>query len=595
MSLLVLDGNNPKDIHTWEDLVDRAPTPDVYYRPAYARAYAVAEQAQPVAILVRSGSTEALFPLLIRKFEVAGQLVKDAVTPYGYGGLLLASGPTEPGPGLARKIFDELRDWTRASDLINCTLRFHPLLDQEERWHVPQLSDGRVAQLISRGQTSAIELDQWDADRKTIIGMHKGRRSDLKKARSALRVDISSGQEAKRNLRTFRVLYRESMERVHADSFFFFSETYFNQLADELGEKFAIATAWAGGLPVASSIFLADRDFVHYHLAASNESGKRYAAATLHIVAASEWAVERRCTLLHLGGGLSDNDGLWRFKRSFGGKAFTYSYMALISDWQRYEALQNLPGIRWPYANLAEQKLQAGKSRGSRPVRPRAIKRKIEKMKVVGIGAGGHAKVIIDILSHSPGFQVIGLVEVAETLIGGSIEGSLILGDDELLPQLLEEGVRLAFIGIGGIGNNRPRADAFNRVLKLGFDVISAIHPRAIIARSAIVGRGVCAMAGVVVNHGAFVGENVILNSNCTVEHDCVLGDHVHIAPGVTLSGAVQIGSYSHIGTGASVRQGIRIGNSSIVGVGAVVVDDVPDDTLVVGVPARPVNVVFRK
>ena len=265
-----------------------------------------------------------------------------------------------------------------------------------------------MAQLFSRGQTSAIDLDQWDADRKTITGMHKGRRYDLKKARLALRVNLSSGQEAKRNLRTFRVLYKESMERVHADRFFFFSEAYFNHLADELDEKFAVATAWAGDLPVASSIFLADRDFLHYHLAASNEDGKRHAAATLHIIAASEWAVQRRCTFLHLGGGLSDNDGLWRFKHSFGGKAFTYSYMALISDWQRYEALQHLPGIRWPYTNPAEQKLQPGKSRVSRPIRPKAIKRK-----VVGIGAGGHAKVIIDILSHSPGFQVVGLVEVA--------------------------------------------------------------------------------------------------------------------------------------------------------------------------------------
>jgi UDP-perosamine 4-acetyltransferase len=594
VSLQVLDGNNPKDIHAWEDLVEGAPTPDVYYRPAYARAYAVAEQAQPVAVLVRSGLTEALFPLLIREFEVRGQEVKDAVTPYGYGGLLLASGPTEPEPSTVRKIFDELRDWTRASDLINCTLRFHPLLDQEEKWHISQLCDER-AHLFSRGQTSAIDLDQWDANRRTIRGMHKGRRYDFKKARSALRVDLASGQQAKRSLNTFRVLYKESMERVHADGFFFFSEAYFNHLADELDDKFAIATAWAGDLPVAASIFLADRDFVHYHLAASNEEGKRHAAATLHIVAASEWAVQRRCSFLHLGGGLSDNDGLWRFKNSFGGKAFTYSYMVLISDWQRYEELQNLPGIRWPYANVGEQKLQAGGSRVARPVWSKAIRRKAEKMKVVGIGAGGHARVIIDILSHSPGFQVVGLVEVAESLIGGTIEGSLILGDDELLPQLLEDGVRLAFIGIGGIGNNRPRADAFSRVLKLGFDVISAIHPRAVVARSAIVGRGVCAMAGVVVNPGAFVGENVILNSNCTIEHDCVLGDHVHIAPGVTLSGAVQIGSYTHIGTGASVRQGVRIGNSSIVGVGAVVVNDVPDDTLVVGVPARPVNVISQR
>src|ERR1035438_3071182 len=88
-----------------------------------------------------------------------------------------------------------------------------------------------------------------------------------------------------------------------------------------------------------------------------------------------------------------------------------------------------------------------------------------QKIKVVGIGAGGHAKVIIDILSHSPRVQVVGLVELATRLFGEKIEGSLVLGNEDLLPQLLAEGVGSAFIGIGGVGNNRPRAEAYDRML----------------------------------------------------------------------------------------------------------------------------------
>jgi len=214
--------------------------------------------------------------------------------------------------------------------------------------------------------------------------------------------------------------------------------------------------------------------------------------------------------------------------------------------------------------------------------------------KVVGIGAGGHAKVVVDILARSPGLQIVGFVELSTRLFGETIEGLRILGGDELLPELLAAGVRSAFIGIGGVGDNTPRADAFGRVLRLGFEAVPVIHERATVAQSAILGRGICIMAGVVVNPCAVIGDNVILNTNSTIEHDCVIGDHAHIAPGATLSGSVRVGRLSHIGTGASIRQGVRIGEGVIVGVGSVVVSDIPDGVIVAGSPARPLRKVSR-
>jgi UDP-perosamine 4-acetyltransferase len=593
VDLLVLHGHNPEDIATWEDLVDHAPVPDVYYRPAYVRAYALTGHGRPVAVVVRSGSTEALFPLLIRKLDLDGQTVRDAITPYGYGGLLRLSGPESPGPQIAQDLFRQLRDWTCASGLVTCTVRFHPILDQDTSWAVAQMPE-EWARAFPRGHTTAIELKQWDDVRLRVTGMNKGRRYDLKRARSGLNLRISEGANAVDDLKIFRTLYRESMERVGADAFFFFADDYFDHLATELGNKFALFTALAGDRPLASAIFLADRNFVHYHLAGSNTEGRASGAATLHVIAACEWARQRGCSLLHLGGGLQPNDSLWEFKRGFGGKVFSYSYMTLIADPQQYEYVAQQPGVPWPY--LDTLKPAASPSPGSpRRVLPHAPAISRSKIKVVGIGAGGHAKVIMDILSHSPRVQVVGLVELATRLFGETLEGSLILGDDGLLPQLLEEGVESAFIGIGGVGNNLPRAEAFERILKLGFKLITAVHPRAVVARSAKLGRGVSIMAGVVVNPSAVIGDNVILNSQCTVEHDCVIGDHVHVAPGATLSGAVRIGRLSHIGTGASVRQGIRIGEGVVVGVGSVVIDDVPDGVVVVGAPARPLKVVSSK
>ena len=101
MGLVVLHGHNPEDIATWDDLVSGAPVADVYYRPGYVRAYGLTGHGRPMAVVVRSGLTEALFPLLIRELRIDGYVVRDAVTPYGYGGLLRLSGPEHPEPQVA--------------------------------------------------------------------------------------------------------------------------------------------------------------------------------------------------------------------------------------------------------------------------------------------------------------------------------------------------------------------------------------------------------------------------------------------------------------------------------------------------------------
>jgi UDP-perosamine 4-acetyltransferase len=586
VEVIFLDGRNPEDSRTWDRLVDQAPVPDVYFRPGYTEAFATAEGSQPVALVIREGPSRVLIPLLIRDFELDGKPIRDGVTPYGYGGLLRLAGPIETGPRTAKAILSGLRQWAIDSGLVACSLRLHPLLDQDSGWTVNGPGEEWL-KTFSRGLTTAIDLKNWEEDRGRIAGMDKGRRYDLNRARAALSVRISQGAAAAEDLRQFCGLYRESMDRVHADRFFFFEDQYFDCLSRGLGEHFVLIMAYSKDQPVAGAIFLADRDFIHYHLAATNDEGRRIGAATLLIISACGWGRERGCSWVHLGGGVQPDDQLWAFKRSFGGKNSSYSYLTVVADAERYRLLTEQAETAWPYS-----------SRGDRPIviaspPPAAVSRPV--IKVVGIGASGHARVIMDILFMVPHIQIVGLVDLLDPVIERMVDGERVLGSEALLPELLEQGVRSAFIGIGGVGDNRPRAKAFYRALGLGFDVISAIHRRAIVARTASLGRGVSIMAGAVVNPGAIIGDNVILNSNCTVDYGSVIGDHVHIAPGATLSGEVQVGQLSHIGTGASVRQGIRIGERAVIGAGSVVVSDIPDGALVVGVPARSVDASVRR
>jgi sugar O-acyltransferase (sialic acid O-acetyltransferase NeuD family) len=210
--------------------------------------------------------------------------------------------------------------------------------------------------------------------------------------------------------------------------------------------------------------------------------------------------------------------------------------------------------------------------------------------KVIGLGAGGHARVLIEILTAMGAIEIVGLLEVDSRLWKTKQLGIPVLGSDELLPKLFEDGIRQAFIGVGSIGESSLRRNLFAKARHLGFEVIPCIHPNAVISPSAMVGEGPNIMAGAVINSCARIGVNVIVNTGAIVEHDCVLGDHSHVGPGARLGSAVTVSEGAHIGMGASVRQCVRIGRNSVVGVGAAVVSDVPDDTIVVGVPAHPLR-----
>lgn len=211
-------------------------------------------------------------------------------------------------------------------------------------------------------------------------------------------------------------------------------------------------------------------------------------------------------------------------------------------------------------------------------------------VRVVGLGAGGHAKGMIEILQANEKFQLAGLLDPKKELHGTEILGVPVLGADELLTKLKLEGVQHFFIGLGGTGDNRPRKRLFEFALSHGMKPVDIIHSRSIVSPSAEIAPGTVIMAGAVVNACAKIGQNVIVNTNAVVEHDCEIGDHVHISTGANLASTVVVGNGVHIGAGAVVRQCISIGENAIVGAGAVVVKDVLPGQVVVGSPAKPLH-----
>lgn len=205
--------------------------------------------------------------------------------------------------------------------------------------------------------------------------------------------------------------------------------------------------------------------------------------------------------------------------------------------------------------------------------------------KIVLIGGGGHAKVLIDLIKSLKAYKVMGLLDPA-LKIGELIAEITVLGNDKLLSELYKKGVRDACIAIGSIKDNSKRKDLYFRVKKEGFSVPSLIHPKATVSGSSRISDSVQIMAGAVIQTDCSIGENTIINTGAIVDHDCYIGSCVHICPGAVISGGCNISEGAFIGAGTTIIHGITIGKNAIVAAGAVVINDVPDNSMVKGIPA---------
>lgn len=205
------------------------------------------------------------------------------------------------------------------------------------------------------------------------------------------------------------------------------------------------------------------------------------------------------------------------------------------------------------------------------------------------IGAGGHGRVVLSILQApqlNSSIEVIGFLSDLPEEHGHIVDGISVSGGTALLQKRLENDIYV----IAAIGDNHKRAKIFNSLLSQGIKFTKALHPTAIIDLRAIIEDGVMICPGVIMNTGAHIGANSIINTGAIIEHDCKIGNHVHVAPGSVLTGNVTVGDLTLIGAGSTVLPGIVIGNNVIVGAGSVVTKNIPDNSIVAGVPAKSIR-----
>ena len=186
------------------------------------------------------------------------------------------------------------------------------------------------------------------------------------------------------------------------------------------------------------------------------------------------------------------------------------------------------------------------------------------------------------------GLSVHGIIDAALPR-GTLVDGVTVLGGDEQLAQLDARTAALC-IGVGMTPGSTRRAELFSSCRRSGFELVSVMHPSAVLAARRSFGAGVQVMAGAVVQSGVRLEDNVILNTGATVDHDCAIGSDVMIGPGAVLCGEVRIGAGTYVGAGAVILPGMQIGARAVIGAGSIVVRDVADAMTVGGNPARVIG-----
>lgn len=318
------------DTRQWADALTAAGADDVYYTPEYLGSLEANGDGSARLFVYRHPRGAVVYPFLLRPVALAGADTGyyDISSPYGYSGPFVAAAPAHE-QAVADGFIENFADYVKQQHIVSEFSRFHPLLANHDAF--------RGMALEHVGDTVSVNLE-LDGEKLWQSSFDGRTRTAVKKARElGVTVVFGTGEE---QLCNFTDLYTQTMRRLGASAYYYFSEACFERLHAALaGDLGTFAEAWHEGVCIASILLLRGGRFLHYHLSATHPDHRRIPANNLLLAEAIEWGWSRNLTRLHLGGGLAPDDGLFRFKAGFSPDRAPYLVGKRIHDQAAYDEL----------------------------------------------------------------------------------------------------------------------------------------------------------------------------------------------------------------------------------------------------------------
>lgn len=207
-------------------------------------------------------------------------------------------------------------------------------------------------------------------------------------------------------------------------------------------------------------------------------------------------------------------------------------------------------------------------------------------MDILIFGAGGHSKVLVDIIKKEKKYKIAGFIDSNYT-VGHKVLDYEVLGSENDLNEIIKK--KNIYGGVIGIGDNYKRCNVEKKINKLSknFIFVNCIHPSSNIAYDVKLGVGNVIMAGATINTSSEIKNHAIFNTNCSIDHDNEIESFSSIAPNAVTGGNVSVGEFSVIGIGATVKHNISIGHNCIIGASSYINSDTKPNSVYFGIPGK--------
>ena len=315
----------------WNNIVKSFKNWDVYYLFEYSNSFSIHGDGEPLLILYTSGNSRLCFTVMKKdiaddkKFKdyLDKKKYYDLETPYGYGGPLTDN---ELSVDEQKDFIDEFSKFCLSNNIVSILFRFHPLLNN-------YCVLDKYAEY--RYMHDTIYIDTKDEE--TINSNLDPKNRNM--IRKAIKNDVQIVNKPITDYQDFISIYNQTMGNLNADNYYYFADSYFKSLY-EMKDNAYISYAYKDNKVIAGSIIFFNDKYMHYHLSGTDREYRNLPATNLILYESAKLAVQKGIKTFHLGGGLSQDDSLFGFKKQFNRKDRLQFYVGrYIFDKDKYDYL----------------------------------------------------------------------------------------------------------------------------------------------------------------------------------------------------------------------------------------------------------------